>query len=153
MIEVREGRLGKSVHAIQFVYPGQVILTGWGSRVPRRTRHSFQVDHDCHVVINTEIELINHSCEPNCGVFLRRGLPSLEIHALRQIEPGEELTTDYATFEYEIDFMTDPCRCNTPKCRGRITGFRDLPDELKVEYGPYIAEYLREHEALVSAAI
>ncbi|HEY6065281.1 MAG TPA: SET domain-containing protein-lysine N-methyltransferase, partial [Thermoanaerobaculia bacterium] len=119
-----------------------LIVEGWGPRVPRRTRHSFQVDFDTHVLIPGPIELINHSCEPNCGVILPRAARSLRIHALRTIEPGEELFTDYATFEYEIEFMPTPCLCQSRRCRGTVTGYKDLPDALRQSYQPYIAEYL-----------
>ncbi|MBV8464170.1 MAG: SET domain-containing protein-lysine N-methyltransferase [Acidimicrobiales bacterium] len=148
MIEVREGRLGKGVYATQVLEPGQLILSGWGPRLPQRTRHSFQVDHDVHILIPTAIELINHSCEPNCGVLLRRGTEALEIHTLRRIEPGEELLTDYATFESEIQFMTGPCQCGAPSCRGRVTGYWDLSPERRRALGPYVAPYLRELELM-----
>ncbi len=151
MYEVRDGRLGKCVEATEVIPEGTVILRGWGYLVPQRTRHSLQVDHDTHVVIHSPIEMINHSCEPNCGVVVRRGVPCMEIHAMRRIEPGEELRTDYGTFEYEIEFMTEPCLCGTESCRGRITGYRDMPEEVKAAYGPYIVEYLREVDAGVPA--
>jgi len=147
MYEIREGRLGKSVEASTVIPKGALILRGWGPTIRHRTRHSLQVDHDTHVIIRSPVELINHSCEPNCGVIIRREVPCLEIHAMRRIERGEELTTDYGTFEYEIEFMTGPCLCGTASCRGRITGYRDLPEELKASYGPYIAPYLREIDA------
>jgi len=145
-IEVRDGRLGKEVIATRRIEAATTILQGWGRRIPQRSRHSFQVDHDTHIVISSPIGLINHSCEPNCGVLVQRGANILEIHALRTIEPGEELTTDYATFEYEIEFMNDQCQCGSPRCRGRITGYKDLPPERRREYQPYIAEYLEELE-------
>jgi hypothetical protein len=150
MIEVREGRLGKSVYAARRLEPGAILLSGWGPRVPVRTRHSLQVDHDTHIVTGPPIELINHSCEPNCGVLVRRAAELLEIHALRRIEAGEELTTDYATFESDIWFMKGPCLCGARACRGRITGYWDLPPERRAAYLPYIAEYLREREAVAS---
>lgn len=151
MIEIRDCRFGRGVFATRAIEAGEIVLTGWGHRSPRRTRHTFQVDHDTHVVIPGPIELINHSCEPNCGVLLRRGVERLEIHALRRIEPGEALSTDYATFEYEIQFLDGPCLCGTPSCRGRITGYKDLPEDLREAYGPYIAEYLQELDAVVRA--
>ena len=123
MIEVRDGQLGKGVYATRTIEPGCCILQGSGRRVSRRSRHSLQVDHDRHIVITGPIELINHSCDPNCGVLVRRGLDSLEIHALRTIEPGEELFTDYASFESEILHMPDPCLCGSDSCRGRIVGY------------------------------
>lgn len=144
-IEVREGPLGKSVHAARTIEKGELILSGWGPQSPTRTRHSLQVDHDKHIIINTEIELINHSCEPNCGVMIRREAQALEIHALRQINAGEELFTDYATFEWEMLFL-GKCLCGAPSCRGEITGFKDMPESVRESYGPYIAEYLQELE-------
>ena len=146
MIEVRENRFGKCVYATETIEKGTVILSGWGYDVPHRTQHSFQVGADQHVVIDGPIQLINHSCEPNCGVFLRQGIHALEIHALRDIAPGEELYTDYATFEYEIKHFPGRCLCGTSACRGTITGYKDLPQDVRDAYGPYIAEYLEEME-------
>lgn len=152
MIEVRDGQLGRCVHATRGIEPGDVILRGWGRRVRQRTRHSFQVDHETHIEIRNPIELINHSCDPNCGVLVRRESQVLEIHALRPIAPGEELTTDYATFEAEIRFMVGRCLCGSPHCRGKITGYKDLPPERRAAFGPYIAAYLIEIETAVSVA-
>jgi len=152
MIEVREGRLGKGVHATQHLRQGDVLIRGWGQRVPKRTRHSIQVDHDTHIVINSPLGLLNHSCEPNCGLLIRRDAEAIEVHSLRPIAAGEELTIDYATFETEIDFMDGPCECSATVCRGRITGYSELPAERRAALGPYVAEYLREADAVVSQA-
>jgi uncharacterized protein len=152
MFEIREGHLGRAVYATKPIATGEVIFQGRGERIPQRTRHSFQIDVDTHVVVRTPIELMNHSCEPNCGVLVRREAMVLEIHALRTIEEGEELTTDYATFEVEIQFMDGPCLCGSAHCRGRITGYWALPADRRAALGPYIAEYLRELDALVSRA-
>jgi uncharacterized protein len=153
MIEIRSGRLGQGVYATGVLEPGHVILRGWGHRVPHRTRHSFQVGMDTHIVVNSPMELLNHSCAPNCGVLIRPEVEWMEIHALRRIEPGEELTTDYATFEYEILFMPGPCLCGTPSCRGKITGYKDLPTHRRDAFGPYIAPYLRELDSPVPLAV
>lgn len=146
-VEVRPSSLGRSVHAVRTIEEGEVVLRGWGPRVPRRTRHSFEVDLDVHIEIHNEIEIINHSCQPNCGVLLPKGAEVMEIVALRRIEEGEELTTDYATFEYHIEFMPGPCLCGTPACRGRVTGYRDLPRDRRAAYGRFIAGYLPRAEA------
>ena len=50
---------------------------------------------------------INHSCEPNVGFA-----GNTVLGAMRDISPGEELTTDYALFD-DYDGMTQ-CRCGTP---------------------------------------
>src|SRR5262249_8986747 len=143
---------GAGVYAASVIAAGQRVLQGWGPRLPRRTQHSFQVDLDTHILIPGPIELMNHSCDPNCGVLLRRGANSMEIYALRRSGPGEELTHDSATFEYEIEFMPEGCLCNSPRCRGFIGGYKDLPEALRRAYRPYIAEYLPVLEAALQKA-
>ena len=76
----------------------------------------------------------------------------MEIHALRPIGPGEELTTDYATFESEIRHMPGACLCGSPGCRGKVTGYRGLPEARRAAFGPYIADYLREIDPVPAAA-
>jgi D-alanine-D-alanine ligase-like ATP-grasp enzyme len=57
----------------------------------------------------------NHSCDPNCR------FDGLDVVALRQIAPGEELTLDYATFMNE-DGEEFECHCGTAACRGVVRG-------------------------------
>ena len=54
---------------------------------------------------------INHSCQPNAYVIVsgRR----IFIHALREIAPGEEITTDY---RYELNSAQIKCRCQSNGC-------------------------------------
>jgi hypothetical protein len=51
---------------------------------------------------------INHSCAPNCEAELHKG--HVYIHALRDIQPGEELSYDYGS-EYFEAFIGENCRC------------------------------------------
>jgi D-alanine-D-alanine ligase-like ATP-grasp enzyme len=57
----------------------------------------------------------NHSCQPNTAY------DGLNVIAIRNIQLGEELTLDYATF---LDEHMEPfeCQCGSPNCRKRITG-------------------------------
>ena len=55
---------------------------------------------------------MNHSCEPTCIA------PGFDFEiAVRDIEPGEELTGDYATYNIETGF---DCLCGAKTCRSRI---------------------------------
>jgi hypothetical protein len=79
----------------------------------------------------------NHSCEPNIGV---RG--QIVFVAMRPIEPGEELTHDWATTdddEYELD-----CRCGAPSCRKVINGRDWRSPELQEKYRGYFSTYLAD---------
>ncbi|MBI1901082.1 MAG: SET domain-containing protein-lysine N-methyltransferase [Planctomycetia bacterium] len=148
-VDVREGPLGLEVFA-RIDSPAGSLLSRCGGTVSReRTRHSVQIDHDQHLDLDPPLRYLNHCCEPNCGLLIRRGQCAIELYALCAIRAGQELTVDYATFEYEIGFMPGPCLCGAPCCRGRVTGFKDLPSDRIAAYGIYIAEHLRE---LVPAA-
>ena len=70
----------------------------------------------------------NHSCEPNTEVMLSwdpktKTMTSWWV-ALRDIQPGEEVTYDYA-FVAEV---AERCACGTPSCRGVIVD--DDPENL-----------------------
>jgi cyanophycin synthetase len=147
-VEVRQGRLGKGIFARRSFAEGEPILRGWGEPAARRVRESIQVGADLHIVPRPPLVYLNHCCEPNCGVLISRCEEQIEVRALRPIEPGEELTVDYATFESEIAGHDGRCQCGAPSCRGRITGYKDLPASLRAAYGPYIAEHLREDEGV-----
>ena len=72
-------------------------------------------------------EYINHSCEPNCGVIVIHG--QIQIHAQREIAPGEEITVDYLDAS---DFRSGECCCGSKFCRGggKVTSKRrDVSEE------------------------
>ena len=60
-------------------------------------------------------QFINHSCRPNCFVRIVRG--HIIFFALRDIEPGEEITMDYVNSYHPDDYR---CRCGAEGCRGTI---------------------------------
>jgi len=91
--------------------------------------HTFLFTLDTRTVVDGAIKrgggdasYINHSCEPNCEAVISNR--RIFIHALRTIEPGEELAYDY---QYERTGKNDKelekfylCRCGSGSCRGSI---------------------------------
>ena len=68
-----------------------------------------------------EARFINHSCAPNCQALETDG--RIWIESIGPIEPGEELTYDYAYARSECDEALEAlyvCRCRAPSCRGTI---------------------------------
>ena len=57
-------------------------------------------------------QFVNHSCDPN--VFIRVAYRRVEFYAMRNIQPGEELTCDYGDSHHEGQL---PCRCGASNCR------------------------------------
>jgi uncharacterized protein len=65
---------------------------------------------------------INHSCDPNCEAVVEDG--HIRVYALRNIQPGAELT-----YDYQLQRSGRPqkswkklyeCRCGAPNCRGTM---------------------------------
>jgi len=152
-VEVKIVRVGRGVVATRAIAAGETILKTWGEQVSQRTRYTIQVDRQTHLVPEGPAVLMNHSCDPTCGVVIRSGLKEIEIRALRPIAAGEEITVDYETFEEEVSHLGGPCRCGSGKCRGRVAGYRHLPAAMKASYGTFIAEYLRILESEASQPV
>jgi uncharacterized protein len=83
---------------------------------------------------------LNHSCEPNVGFA-----GNIVLVAMRDIHPGEELTTDYALFD-DYDGTMD-CRCGASSCRGMIGGRDWQRPDLQHKYGNYFSWYLQRKMA------
>jgi uncharacterized protein len=85
---------------------------------------------------------VNHSCDPNMWLSTAR----------RDIQPGEELTTDYALCESAPHYRLGPCLCGSPLlCRGYVTGDDWKLPELQSRYAghftPYVAGLIRNSQS------
>lgn len=92
------------------------------------------------------ITKVNHSCDPNCGIRVNE-TGAHDFVAIRNISISEEITFDYAMRNYGVDYFPNQCMCGSKICRGRITGWKDLPDDKKKEYEGLVAPYLIELDA------
>ncbi len=84
---------------------------------------------------------VNHSCDPNCGVRLNDE-QAFDVVARQQIDAGQEVTFDYAMRNFTIDHFPAVCLCGAPRCRGSVTGWKDLTAAQKAGYGNLVAPYL-----------
>jgi SET domain-containing protein len=79
--------------------------------------------------------LINHSCDPNCGIH-----DLFDIVAMRDIAAGEEITWDYEMAENYMWRMK--CTCGSPICRKNIGAYKNMPFAIRKKYKGYISEWL-----------
>lgn len=131
-------------HEIVAVKGGHIMDSAEVAALPEALRESdVQIADDLFLAARDEAEFesvmlfLNHSCEPNAGFA-----GNIVIIAMRDIEPGEEITTDYALFDDSGGAME--CRCGTRSCRGTIGGHDWQIPELQRRYGSYFSWYLRE---------
>lgn len=66
------------------------------------------------IVMHAPACYVNHSCDPNTEATSEGDV------AIRTIESGEEITTDYSLVLPEGESMK--CRCTSSNCRGTIFG-------------------------------
>lgn len=88
---------------------------------------------------------MTHSCNPNAyfpPVHKSNTECRYKAIALRDIYAGEEVTCDYATFDYSVTVTStssssgveiEPCVCGSTNCRGKMVGFQDLSLNEKVD--------------------
>lgn len=141
IFSIGENHLGKAVFAATHFPFGTRIVEFTGERVhksllPRSvegvTDRFVQIDEDYWMGPSGGVDdLINHSCNPNAGLrFLDGGV---FLHALRDIEPGEEITWDYSTTLHASQWRMQ-CKCGAPNCRSAVGDFEELPQGLRDEY-------------------
>ena len=102
--------------------------------------HADYVGHGKYVINHSPASFLNHSCEPNCCCKMK-SIAVKDIYAARDIEPGEELTIDYAATAVDQfagqGFWVLDCKCGSANCRGKVSGdFFELPEELQRRYYP-----------------
>jgi uncharacterized protein len=130
-------RAGETVAA----FGGYVITTGQlAEHSAERVSRSIQIADDLFLLAAPSPEdgdLINHSCDPNCGL-----MGETVLVAKYDIGIGEELTFDYGTCDASPYDEFD-CACSARRCRGRVTGddWRDPQFQAANEgwFAPYIA--------------
>jgi hypothetical protein len=91
-------------------------------------RYMFRDAHRDMVLCWDHARYMNHSCLPTCA-GTRFGF---EI-AVRDIQPGEQLTDDYATLEM-VPEESFECHCGVPGCRRWIT-----PADTQAQSGQWYA--------------
>ena len=142
------GEKGWGSFLIEPVAKGETVAAFGGWMVARevlstmshdRQGRSIQVDEDLYLVSSDTPEpgdMLNHSCDPNCGLS-----GSSLLVAMRDIEPGEELTFDYAMCDAS-DYDEFRCLCEQPNCRELVTGADWRILELQAKYDGYFSPYL-----------
>ncbi|MGH8149656.1 MAG: SET domain-containing protein [Steroidobacteraceae bacterium] len=140
LVKVRRSRIhGQGVFALRRIRKGTRIIEYLGDRITHQQanrryddheasdNHTFLFSVDRWLVIDAgvggnEARFINHSCGANCESVIERR--RIFIDALRDIEPGEELSYDYQIGRERGDPPNVDdiygCRCGSKECRGTL---------------------------------
>ncbi|OGZ96373.1 MAG: hypothetical protein A2847_00995 [Candidatus Sungbacteria bacterium RIFCSPHIGHO2_01_FULL_50_25] len=124
---------GDGVFADQKIAEGEKVMEFGGELVSRehafsgnyRSRSIWMVEKDLFSALpkaDTQISLdenLNHSCDANTWLE-----DEVTLTARREIEPGEEITLDQGTWNFEDSAYTDnkeQCSCGAVTCRHILT--------------------------------
>jgi hypothetical protein len=140
--------------AIRPIQEGERLFRMEGDRVSRPSRYSVQIGEELHMDLGPGYSseemldryfwrFMNHGCDPNMLIA------GEDVLALHDIEPGETLTFNYNTTEWN---MAEPfrCRCGSPQCLGTIRGYKHLTAAQREELFPPAAPHLLRRAAMES---
>lgn len=133
--------------AIRPIAAGTKIFSLQGREFVKPTRHSVQIGANLHIdaarvrdgadsVRKYPYRFMDHACDPTALIRVRN------VIARRDIEPGEAVTFNYNTTEYD---MAEPFRCNcqSAMCVGIVRGARHLTRGQRALIEDWLADYLK----------
>jgi SET domain-containing protein len=148
---VRNGTHGRGVFTEELIPASSLIIRFSGPflRYNQTTASTYalQIGPDLYIGASGGLDdFINHSCDPNAGLQITG--TTADLHAIRDIQAGEEIVFDYSTTLDEDDF-TMSCLCGAPSCRRTIRDGKYLPHEVWRRYLALgiIPEYVQRSRA------
>ncbi|HEU4413717.1 MAG TPA: SET domain-containing protein-lysine N-methyltransferase [Candidatus Angelobacter sp.] len=131
---------GAGVYTTAAIKKGARILEYTGPRLPSKqcegmyadteVTYLFAMDDGKTIIDGFGIAaFVNHTCDPNCETDQIDD--RIWILALRDIEPGEELTYDYNLFDGEPGEQA-PCYCGMKGCRKTMFSEEEVARQKKV---------------------
>lgn len=113
--------LNRAAFAIHHIKQGQVIY----NILPYSFKTyadflSVQISIEKHI-FDRLLEAMNHSCTPTTFVDVQR----MQVIAIKDISPEEELTFFYPSTEWEMN-RPFQCNCQSSQCIGFVSGAKNL---------------------------
>ncbi|MDX8378621.1 MAG: SET domain-containing protein-lysine N-methyltransferase [Gallionella sp.] len=135
---------GEGIFSTRSFKIGEIVMVGTiEKKLDKNHSHASQIGEYEYIFHAGLISKVNHSCDPNCGIRINE-TGAHDFVAMREIVINKEITFDYAMRNYGVDYFPKQCMCGSAICRGKITGWKDLPVERKKMYKGFVAPYLLE---------
>ena len=149
--EIRaSGTKGKGLFAKEKIAAGETVVIRWGDKYTDKIgaekadkKLVMQRDEDLFSIEDRQEDdsyFINHSCNGN--LWLK---DAFTLAAKRDIEKDEEITADYALWEWDKNkISTRECRCWEKNCRKRITGKDYMLKEVQKRYAGHFSPLINK---------
>ncbi|MBT3297370.1 SET domain-containing protein-lysine N-methyltransferase [archaeon] len=147
-IIIKESHIsGKGIFAGKDFKKGEVVMVwDFSYKIKRNEIKNLSLEDQNHlnyigkgnyVIMKSPEKYVNHSCHTNTYVDNEKDI------ALRDINKGEEITTDYSVNSMEDWEM--PCSCGSKNCRKVIVGdFRKLDVKVRKKLEPYLQDWFKK---------
>ncbi|MCC6138528.1 MAG: SET domain-containing protein-lysine N-methyltransferase [Bdellovibrionaceae bacterium] len=143
-VVVRKNKFGRAVFAKRTIYKNEIVAVfdgpiyddlfdGWTDDL---LNHTIQIGPALWRDSTGIARLINHSCDPNCGIK-----NYIQVVAMRTILPGEEIFWDYEMTE-KNPWWKMRCGCGSPLCRKTIGNYKNMPKAVREKYKGFISKWL-----------
>jgi D-alanine-D-alanine ligase len=137
---IAEGEIIEALEARpQVLVSRSHVLTHWNAQQKQWFhQYAYPITDEVYVMWSDDPEQwkpLNHSCDPNTW------FTGLNLVARRPIQPGEQITIDYATF-YNETMIAFPCTCGAPNCR-QLIGGGDHRQAFLEQYGVHVSDYVQ----------
>lgn len=121
----------KSLHAAAFFDAGEMICLFEAEKILETATYlTIQTGEQKHITLSPDfLQYVNHSCAPN--VFF--DTQQMQLVALREIEPGDELLFFYPSTEWDMAQPFD-CFCGNSCCLHQIKGAAYLTADEAARY-------------------
>ena len=139
-VVLRKAKKGRALVALKPIARNEVIVEFEQRFIDAPTRTSIQVDEEMHQEATDADMLenfVNHACRPNGYIEFS----TLTLRAKRIIEPGEELTFNYNTTEWNMAEGFQ-CQCGCQGCYGPVLGFKALNLKEQKRLEPWLSPFL-----------
>jgi hypothetical protein len=121
----------KSLHASTFFDAGDIICPFTAGSIQQTASYlTVQTGINKHITLQPEfLQYINHSCDPNAFF----DTTTMNLIALKAIQPGDEFTFFYPSTEWDMAQPFD-CHCGSKQCLKYIQGAAYLTHEILQRY-------------------
>ena len=151
------GEKGKGLVAKRDFKAGEEVFVVNGETINYATDYTMPLGEVEKVeprLSKTVVQYMNHSCDPN--IAPDQSNPRV-YRAVRDIQEGEEVATNYAFLGYEFgqEMSIDGkerktfdlgCRCGSKNCKGKIRAYKNLTPEERKKYRSYVLLFLLDDE-------
>lgn len=142
-----------SAKAKRTLLAGEFIGIFDGTLTSTPSRLTLCIREGVHVLNDSPLVRMNHSCVPNSGFEWEESNSSEgpvafpRVVVLQRIEAGEDITFNYCTTEWSMAAPFD-CLCGHESCFGRIKGYSVINAEQRRMIEQLIAPHIKRMRAV-----